>query len=146
MNIFIGADHRGFDLKNRLIEYLQEKNTRVEDMGNYQLDPLDDYPNFAQKVSQAILQNPQESVGIVICGSGVGVSIAANRYHGIRCALCFEEKQAIHARENDHVNMLALPSDYIDFEKAIKIIDSFLASSPKKEEKYLKRIDMIENA
>jgi ribose 5-phosphate isomerase B len=60
MTIFIGADHRGFELKNKLIEYLQEKNIRVEDLGNYQHDPLDDYPDFAQKVSQAVLQKPKD--------------------------------------------------------------------------------------
>jgi ribose 5-phosphate isomerase B len=146
MNIFIGADHRGFELKNRLIEYLQEKNIRIEDLGNYDHDPQDDYPDFAQKVSQAILQKPQENIGIVICGSGVGVSIASNRYHGIRCALTFEPDQAKHARENDHANMLALPSDYLNLDKAKDIIESFLSASPKKEDKYLRRIDKIENA
>jgi RpiB/LacA/LacB family sugar-phosphate isomerase len=145
MNIFVGTDHRGFDLKNKLIEYLQEKNIRIEDLGNYELQPEDDYPDFAQKVAQAILQNPQEFVGIVICGSGVGGSIAANRYHGVRCALAFEPDQARHARENDHANMLALPADYIEFEKAKTIVDSFLAATPKKEDKYLRRIQKVEN-
>lgn len=112
MTIFIGADHRGFELKNKLIEYLQEKNIRVEDLGNYQYEPLDDNPDFAKKVAQAVLQNPHEFLGILICGSGVGVSITANRFKGIRCVLGFNENQVRHARENDHVNTLALPSEY----------------------------------
>ncbi|NMB84045.1 RpiB/LacA/LacB family sugar-phosphate isomerase [Candidatus Roizmanbacteria bacterium] len=143
MPIFIAADHRGFDLKNKLIEYLQEKNIRIEDFGNYQYEPEDDYPDFAKKVSQAVSQNPQESLGIVICGSGIGVSIAANRNKGISCGLGFDENQIKHGRENDHINILALPSDYIDFEKAKKIIDAFLDGKPKMEKKYLRRMEKL---
>ena len=144
MTIFIGADHRGFELKNRLIEYLQERNIRVEDMGNYQHDPLDDYPLFAQKVAQAVLQNPDNYLGIVICCSGVGVCIAANRSKGIRCALGFDEEQIKHARENDHVNVLSLASDYSDFEKAKAIIDAFLDAKPKMEQKYQRRVKQLD--
>jgi ribose 5-phosphate isomerase B len=145
MPVFIGADHRGFELKNKIIEYLQEKNIRVEDMGNYQYDPFDDYPDFVQKVAQAVLQNPKEHLGIAVCGSGVGVCIAANRFKGIRCGLGFEESQIAHARENDHINMLAIPSDYADFEKTKKFIDVFLETRPKMVEKYLARLRKLDN-
>lgn len=145
MTVFIGSDHRGFELKNKLIESLQEKNIRIEDLGNYQFDPLDDYPDFARKVAQAVLQNKENHLGIVICGSGVGVCIAANRHKAIRCALGFTVEQITHARENDHINVLALPSDYIDFEKALQIIDAFLVSVPKTEEKYLRRINQLDD-
>src|SRR5690348_16382720 len=113
MTIFIAADHRGFELKNQLVEYLQEKNIRVEDMGNYQYDPLDDNPDYSRKVAEAVLQNEHDFLGIVICGSGVGVSIAANRLPGIRCGLGFNAQQIKHMKENDHVNVLALPAEYI---------------------------------
>lgn len=139
MPVFIAADHRGFDLKNRLVEYLQEKDIRVEDFGNYQLDPLDDYPDFAQKVAQAVQQNPQENLGIVICGSGIGVSIAVNRFKQIRCGVALNIEQVKHGRENDHTNILAIPSDYVDFEIAKTYIDMFLSSHPKLEEKYTRR-------
>jgi len=153
MTIFIAADHRGFELKNKLIEYLQEKNIRVEDMGNYQYDPLDDYPDFAKKVAQAVLQNPKDFLGIVICGSGVGVSIVVNRFKGIRGALGFSPDQVKHAKENDHINVLALASDYfkngngengngLDLVK--KIVDTFIETKPKMEEKYLRRIKKID--
>jgi len=145
MNIFVGTDHRGFELKNKLMEYLQEKNIRIEDMGNYQYDPLDDYSDFSRKVAQAILQNPQEFLGIVICGSGIGASITVNRFKGIRCALVFEPEQAKHGRENDHTNVISLPADYIDLEKAKKIIDAFLEAIPKKEDKYLRRIRKLDD-
>lgn len=139
MTIFFGADHRGFDLKNRLIEYLQEKNIRVEDLGNYQNDPLDDFVDFSQKVAEAVLQNPDNFLGVVICGSGIGVSIAANRFKGIRCGFGFDVDQIKHAKESVHLNMLALPADYIDFEKAKKIVDVFISTPNKKEDKYLRR-------
>lgn len=144
MTIFIGADHRGFELKNKLIEFIQEKNIRVEDLGAFENNPEDDYPDFAQKVAQAVLQNPHEFLGIVICGSGVGVCIAANRYKGIRCGVGFSENQVKHIRENDHINILALPSDEIDFEKAKTFIDIFLSVKPAQNEKYLRRIQKLD--
>lgn len=144
MTIFIGADHRGFELKNKLIEYLQEQNIRTEDMGNLKLDPQDDYPDFAQKVAQAVLQNPQEHLGVVLCGSGIGVSISTNRHRGIRCAVALTEEQVKHARENDHINILALPADYLDFEKAKTLTDIFISTSKKNEEKYLRRIRKLD--
>lgn len=139
MPVFIATDHRGFELKNKLVEYLQEKNIRVEDFGNYRLDPLDDYPDFAQKVAQAVQQNPQENLGIVICGSGIGVSIAVNRFKQIRCGLALNTQQVQHGRENDYTNILAIASDYTDFETAKKYIDIFLSTRPKSDEKYIRR-------
>ncbi|MCS6956376.1 MAG: RpiB/LacA/LacB family sugar-phosphate isomerase [Patescibacteria group bacterium] len=144
MTIFIAADHRGLELKNQIIEYLHEKDIRIEDLGAYEYNPEDDYPDFAKKVAQAVLQNPENHLGIVICGSGVGVTICANRFKGIRCALGFDEKQIIHSRENDHINVLALASDYIDFEKAKVLVDSFFNASCKNEEKYLRRIKKLD--
>jgi ribose 5-phosphate isomerase B len=145
MTIFIGADHRGFEAKNLLMEYLQEKNIRVEDMGDYEYIQKDDYVDFSQKVAEAVLQNPSSFLGIVICGSGVGVSIAANRYHGIRCALGFEEDQIRHARQRDHVNMLALAADYFDAEELKKFADVFIETSPTHEAVDERRIKKIED-
>jgi ribose 5-phosphate isomerase B len=145
MTIFIAADHRGFELKNKLIEYLQDKNIRVEDLGAYEYQPEDDYPDFAQKVAEAVLQNPKDFLGVAICGSGVGASIAVNRFKGIRCALVFNEGQTRHAKENDHINVLAFASDFTDFEKAAKLVDAFLLAKPKTEEKYLRRIKKLDS-
>ena len=143
MTVFMGADHRGFDLKNKLVEYLQEKNIRVEDLGNYELDPLDDYPDFGFKVAKAVLQNPQEFVGVLICGGG-GIEIAANRLRGIRCALGFDKEQVAHIRENDHVNVLALPADHLTFEQAAEFVDIFLATKLKTDEKFLRRVKKLD--
>ncbi len=144
MNIFIGADHRGFELKNAIIEYLHEKNIRIEDLGAYEYNGEDDYPDFSQKVAQAVLQNSENYLGIVICGSGCGVTIATNRFKGIRAGIAMNENQAAHIRENDHANVLSLASDYTDIETAKKIVDTFLASSPKTEKKYLRRIEKLD--
>lgn len=145
MSIFIGADHRGFALKNKIIDYLQSKNIRVEDMGSYEYDINDDFPDYTQKVTEAVLQNPESFIGIVICGSGVGVDIAANRYHGIRSALGFNNDQVRKAREHDHANVLALPADYIEAEKAQELVDIFIESEPIHEEKYLRRVKKMDH-
>jgi ribose 5-phosphate isomerase B len=144
MTIFIGADHRGFEFKNAIIEYLHEKNIRIEDLGPYEIDPLDDAADYSQKVSQAVLQNPDNHLGIVICGSGCAVTMAANRIRGIRAGVAMNEDQAKHIRENDQANVLALAADYTPLELAEKIVDVFLASSPRKEEKYLRRIEKLD--
>lgn len=140
MNIFIGADHRGFELKNEIIEYLHEKNIRIEDLGPYEISPLDDAVDYAQKVAQAVLQKPENHIGIVICGSGCAVAIAANRFKGIRAGVAMNPLQSTHLRENDHVNVLVLASDYTPFEQVQKIVDAFLAAAPKTNDKYLRRI------
>lgn len=144
MTIFVGADHRGFELKNQLIDYLHEKNIRIEDLGSYQLDPEDDYPDFAKKVAQAVLQDPKNYLGILICGSGVGVDIVANRHKGIRCGVAISIEQVKHTRENDHINVLALASDEFVFEEATDFVDAFLETQPSAQEKYLRRIQKID--
>ena len=143
MTIFVGADHRGFELKNKLIDYLHEKNIRVEDLGNYNYDPQDDNPDFAKKVAQAVLQKPSEYLGVVICGSGVGVCITANRYKGIMCGIGINTNQVRLARMHDHINVLAVASDYTDFETAKEIVDVFISTLPLNEQKYLRRIDKM---
>lgn len=149
--IFIGADHRGFKLKNQIKNWLLQQKYKVMDCGNSVYDKNDDYPDFAQKVAKKIIKllitnylitNP---LGIVICGSGVGVSIAVNRFKNIYCALGFDISQVKHARENDHINVLALPSDFLDLETAKKIITAFLTAKPIQQEKYLRRLKKLDN-
>lgn len=144
MTIFIGADHRGYQLKDKIIEYLQSKNIRIEDLGNYEYDPQDDFPIYANKVAQAVLQNPSEYLGIVICGSGAGVCIAANRHKGIYCTIALNEEQLKSARSHDHINVLSLASDHITFEQAKEFVDIFLSTEPNTEPKYSKRLQMLD--
>lgn len=144
MTIFIGADHRGFDFKNAIIEYLHEKNVRIEDLGPYEVDPLDDACDFSFKVGQAVMQNPDNHLGIVICGSGCAVSMAANRLKGVRCGVAMNTHQATHIRENDSANVLALAADYTPIDEAEKIVDAFITAVPKTDEKYLRRIHKLD--
>lgn len=144
MTVFIGADHGGFEMKNELIDYLHEKNIRIEDLGAYELAPEDDYPDFAKKVAEAVLQNPDQFIGIVLCRSGAGVDITANRFKGIRCVLGFNEQQVQKSREDDNTNMLALPADYLQIEQAKQFVDAFLRAVPKSEAKYKRRVEKID--
>jgi len=147
MTIFIAADHRGFKLKNKLIKWLKSQKYQVIDCGNTIYDPEDDYPDFVKLVvkhltmrNHAKHSTKQHEMGVLICGSGVGVSIASNRFRGVRCALGFNAKQIKHARENDHINVLALAADYISLTTAKTFVKTFLTTEPIMKEKYLRRI------
>lgn len=149
MNIFIAADHRGFEFKEKIKSWLKKKNYQVIDCGNKVYDPNDDYPDYSLELSRRLISTKavkNGALGIVICGSGVGVSIAANRIKGIRCGLGFDTDQVKHARENDHINVLALPSDYVSLEKAKALIKIFLESKPIVKERYLRRIRKLDNS
>lgn len=139
MKIAIGADHRGFELKNKILSGLKEKGFDVIDVGAYEYDAQDDFPQFGQKVAAEIQKNPETTVGIVICGSGIGVNIAANRYKNVRCGLIFNKTQVEHARKNDHINAIAIPSDYFSYEQAMEFIDIFITTEIDQQEKYLRR-------
>lgn len=144
MNIFIGADHRGFRLKEELRIWLIQSGYEVTDLGAADLLPTDDYPDYAVAVAQKVITT-EDSKGIVICGSGVGVDIVANKVKGIRSALGSSVEEIKSGREDDDINVLALGADYTDFEKAKLLIKTFLETPFKNEERYLRRIEKIEN-
>lgn len=144
MTVFIGADHRGFELKNKLMEYLQEQDIRVEDMGNYTYDPVDNFPVYGKKVAQAVAQKPEEFLGLLVCGAGIGMSVAANRIKGVRAGLCDSVKQVEHGRSNDHMNALCLAADYLTFDEARSLVDAFIKTPVKLDEKYIKRAKMLD--
>ncbi len=143
MKIFIGADHRGFELKEFLKKELREKGFEIKDLGNLKYDPLDDFPDFAFPVAEAVKED-KNSLGILLCGSGVGVSIAANRVKGIRAVLGFNKDQVEKARQHDHCNILCLPADYIDKSFALELVKTFLSTKPENKEKYLRRIRKLD--
>lgn len=143
MTIYIGADHRGFALKEVLKEYLIGSGQEVIDMGNDILEEGDDYPDFAAAVADAVSNNPAEDRGIVICGSGVGVDIVANKFIDIRSALVFTEEQVKAARTDDDVNVLALAADFTDEEIAKAIVDEFISTEYDGAEHHQRRIDKI---
>lgn len=120
--IYLGSDHRGYNLKSILKDYLKELGYELEDMGAFELNPEDDYPDFALAVAKKVIENPDENKGILICGSGVGVDVAANKVKGIRSALCFDAKQAQMSRTDDNTNILSLASDFISEDLAKEIV------------------------
>lgn len=142
--IYLGADHRGYNLKEDIKKFLAESGQSFEDMGNFKHDPNDDYTDFAKLVAGKISQNPEADKGILICGSGVGVDIVANKFHGVRSALADDIVTAKQSREHDDTNVLSLPSDEVDFEMAKKIIGIWLATPFSNGEKYKRRIDKME--
>lgn len=142
MKLYLGADHRGFELKEHLKVWLEEEGYSVVDCGNTNYDPEDDFPDFALAVAEKVQQDP-ESRGIVICGSGVGVNIAANKVKGIRASTGINVDEVRHARQHDDLNVLAISAEYSDFEQTQQMIAMFLTTPFKSEERYLRRLDKI---
>jgi len=139
MKISIGADHRGYSLKNALIKHFAK--LEWADVGAFD-KKRSDYPVFAQKVCQSILKKKAKR-GILICGSGVGMVIAANRYPKIYATLCWNSEIARVARQDDGSNVLVLPSDFITKSQAIAIVEAWLAA-PFKGGHYQERLDMVD--
>ena len=143
--IYLGADHRGFQLKEEIKKFLAEKKYQFEDMGNFAYDPNDDYTDFAKLVAQKVSEKPEERKGVLICGSGVGVDITANKFRGVRSALADDIATAKQSRKHDDTNVLSLPANEVDFELAKQIIETWLTTLFSNGEKYKRRIDKIEN-
>ena len=144
MKIYIAANHGGYDLKNVLREHLAHKGYDVEDLGAHTLDPLDDYPQYAYAVASKILGAEDDDLGILICKSGQGMAIAANRVNGVRAAIAWSEETAVHARRDDNVNVLVLAPLYTDQETCIEAVDAWLSAEFSKNPKYQARLDQIE--
>lgn len=141
MKILIAADHGGFELKEYLKEYLREKGHQIEDIGNRELDPNDDYPDFVLPLAEKV--SKEAGVGIVIGRSGNGEAIAANKVKGVRAALCTSKQLAKKAREDNQANILALGADFIDEELAKEIVDVFLETEFSQEERHVRRVEKI---
>lgn len=124
--IVIGADHGGYKLKEEIKKYLDEKEIKYEDKGAYSEDSVD-YPNIAKAVASEV-SNKKADIGILICRSGIGMSMCANKFKDVRCALCYEEQTAKFSRMHNNANMLALGADYITVNQAICILRQFLAT------------------
>ena len=122
----VAADHRGVPLKTEVIQFLRSKGYKVEDLGANSEDSVD-YPDFAIKAAQTVAKG-EATQGIVICHSGIGVSISANKVKGIRAALCQTVEQAELARKHTDANVLALPAGYVTTQLAKKIISKWLES------------------
>jgi len=124
--IIIGSDHAGFDLKEKVEDYLKEKGHEVIDVGTHS-DERADYPDFAHPLAEAVERG--EGLGIVICGSANGVNMAANKHAGIRAAIAWTPEIASLARQHNDANVLSLPARFISEEEATSIVDSYLDAS-----------------
>ena len=122
--ILFGCDHAGFQLKEFLLAHLATKNMITQDFGCYSEESID-YPDFAHPVAEAVAVNPQ-SIGVVICGSGNGINMTANKHSGIRSALCWKKEIAVLARQHNNSNILALPARFLTNEESIEILTAFL--------------------
>lgn len=123
----IGCDHAGFNYKNSIIELLKEKDIEVEDFGTY-AEASVDYPDFAHPVANNV-ESGKADFGILLCGSGNGVAITANKHQGIRAALCWNEEIATLARQHNNANVLALPARFVSEALAHAIVESFLSAA-----------------
>jgi RpiB/LacA/LacB family sugar-phosphate isomerase len=144
MTIYIGADHRGFRLKESLKEFLKVGGYEVKDLGSDHYDKSDDYVDFAKKVSKEVESGEKDDRGILVCGSGVGSDIVANRFPGVRSSLSFSSEHAMAARNDVDANVLSLPADYITQEMAKKILDVWLKTPFSGEETHIRRLKKIE--
>lgn len=123
----IGADHAGFTLKEQLKKWLESNGHTVHDYGTFSADSVD-YPDFAHPVAEAV-ERKEFDLGLLVCGSGNGVAMAANKHAGIRAAICWNEDLAALAREHNDANVLCLPARFISPGDAERILDRFLSSS-----------------
>lgn len=142
MRIGIASDHRGVNLKQKLIFYFKGKVEKLVDYGTNSEESVD-YPLYAQAVADKVV-NQEIDFGILICGTGIGMCIAANKVKGIRCANVFDENQAILARSHNNANIISIRQD-INPEIAIKLIETFINTPFSGEERHIRRIKEIES-
>jgi ribose 5-phosphate isomerase B len=142
VKVALGTDHAGFPLKDRVIAALRESGQEIVDCGAHELIPSDDYPDYTELVAQAILTNRAER-GILVCGSGVGASIAANKFRGIRAALCHDCFSARQGVEDDDMNVLCLGARIIGPSLAEEVIRSFLAARFSAAERHARRVAKV---
>lgn len=146
MKIYIGSDHNGFELKKHLSNFLKRSGHEVIDEGNDQLNPEDDFPQFAGRVVNSMLGDKDiEAKGILICGSGQGMAIAANRFKGIRASLAWDMKEARMARNDNDSNILCLPARVVDERQAEAITNAWLNTPFAGAARFKRRIREVDN-
>lgn len=143
--LYIAADHAGYQLKEELKPFLQKEGYEVADLGNEQMEPDDDYPDFAQKMAEVVAKN-ENAGGILICGTGQGMCVAANRFSGVRAALVHNEFTALSAAEHLNANIICLGARVTDPETAKKLVKFWLDTDFSGEERHGRRLEKIEKA
>jgi ribose 5-phosphate isomerase B len=142
MRIVIGSDHAGYEMKEKIVDAVKKFGYEVTDVGTHEPDKPDDYPDFAQLVAQKI-QAEEADRGIVICGSGVGVSVAANKFKGIRAAVCHDHYSAHQGVEHDDMNVLVLGARIVDLQVALDLSEAFLTARFSNEERHVRRLNKV---
>jgi RpiB/LacA/LacB family sugar-phosphate isomerase len=142
MQVAVASDHAGFWLKEKVAEYLAVLGHNVEDLGTCDTTPVD-YPDFAEAVATAILSERAERA-VLICGSGVGASVAANKFAGIRAGLCHDTYSAHQGVEHDHMNVLVLGGRVVGEELAHELVRAFINAKTSRDERHLRRLAKIE--
>lgn len=143
--MYLGADHRGFELKEQIKGWLTENEYEVEDVGNFIFDPEDDYVDYALKVAESIEGNGDISRGILLCGSGHGMEIVANRFPHVRAIIGFSEEVSAQGRQHEDANVLVLPSEWMSSEEAVERVRIFLETDKTENPRYDRRRAKIAN-
>lgn len=144
MKVYLGADHGGFQMKETIKKSLAEWGYDFEDMGNTAFDSNDDYPQYAHSVAAKVAEKPAENRGILLCRSGIGMDIVANKVNGIRSAQVFTEEMARKSREHNDANVLSIATDYLSEESVLAMIKTWLVTPFSKEERHERRLKQIE--
>jgi len=146
MHVYIGADHNGFAMKQALIEELTRAGYAVTDEGDKALHPDDDFPQFAARTVSAMRASSDDDPrGILICGSGQGMCMAANRYKGIRGSMAWTLEEARAVRNDDDSNVLCLPARYMDTQKAMQLVEAWLSTPFSGATRFKRRIRELDN-
>lgn len=146
MKIYVGADHNGFYLRNSLVDYLKRAGYDVVDEGDEKLDPEDDFPVFAHKVVTDVLSSEDDDPrGILICGSGQGMCMAANRFKGIRAALVYDRASARSSRNDDNSNIICLPASELEKDETNIILETWLTTPFANAPRFVRRLNEIDN-
>lgn len=142
MKIVIASDHGGFELKNKLFKWLKDNNYDVSDLGNLEYDPKDDYPDFAAAAANYISAGKADR-GIILCGSGVGACIAANKFKNVRAAVCHDTYSAHQGVEHDNMNVICIGARIVGENLAMEIVKNFIEAEFLKEERFLRRLEKL---
>lgn len=143
MDVYLGADHGGFAAKNLLITHLQAAGYSVHDQGAYTLEEADDYPQYAAAVARAVAADPNAR-GLLLCRSGEGMAMAANRFRGVRAAVVWQAAVAEESRRDNDANIAVIPADFIGEEDQRQIAERFLSTPFSHEERHARRIHQLE--
>ncbi|MDC0034826.1 ribose 5-phosphate isomerase B [Chloroflexi bacterium] len=142
MRISVAADHNGYELKNKIAEILKQNGHEVIDIGPHSMDPLDDYPDYAKPLANSVSTGATQR-GIMVCGSGVGASVAANKVKGVRAAVCHDIYSAHQGVEHDDMNVLCLGSRIVGSEVVQELVSAFISAEYTNEERHARRLGKV---